>query len=161
MATKSVKGKTSSTSKPLTPRIKTAPPEPSEREFAAFGRKVWQMQAECDREEANRLARTELEAQERAAAEAAGITLKGARLTQAQHILAAINSGADAARELAVSAICTSEAGEQGAFLVGIENIALVICRKVDVLAKLIGEGGFGNFEDEFTAREAGECVAP
>lgn len=85
---------------------------------------------------------------------AAGITLKGARLQQAQRTVAQVNFSAATVHRLAFD---TDEAlgdvERMTRYLTALGNVAETICRRCDVLAELLGDrGGFGNFADEFEA---------
>lgn len=80
-----------------------------------------------------------------------GITLKGERLETARHFVSDINMAAVATYRLAIDAGQHNELEAQW-YRVAIENIAKVVCRKADVLASILDDIGFGNFDKEFTA---------
>lgn len=83
----------------------------------------------------------------------AGIRLTAQQADAATGALSDINLGAMAAFQLAMDAVNCPERAE--VYLIGIQNIAKVVCRKADVLAALMGAyPGFGIFAEEFAVAE-------
>lgn len=74
--------------------------------------------------------------------------LSEAQLHKLSCALSDMNFGFVSAHELAVNAIDRPESAES--YLTAIKNISKVGCRSADVIAALVGDPGFGNFEDEF-----------
>lgn len=70
-------------------------------------------------------------------------------------ILSDINMAAAATHHLSIT--MSADPLEAQWNHVAIANTAMVICRKADVLAAMLGEPAFGNFEEEFDVAAARE----
>jgi hypothetical protein len=77
-----------------------------------------------------------------------GVTLKGERRDLAVRALYGITMSAAAVHQLAGDA-GHHDANEAGWYLEAIDNMAIVIARRVDVVLKLLDGGVAGNFEGE------------
>ena len=87
-----------------------------------------------------------------------GVTLSEEQLERVTRALGDINTSFVSMRRLIIDSVDSADDGEACAF--AIEQIAKTGCRRADLIARLLGDPGFGNFEDEFEMpRRGGDHV--